>query len=305
MHGGDVAVQSEVGVGSTFFLTLPIGCEARFVSFHAEAVAVIESQLIAPGGSLCRLDGARILVVDDNPDNQAIISFLLQGAGARTEVAGDGAAGVRAVLDALNAGSPYHVIVMDMLMSIMDGYDATRELRTRGVDAQIIALTAYAMSDDREKCLAAGCNYYITKPIEPDSFLETVRAAYAGQGTAAHDCPLPGRHMSNMADNPRFAPLLKKYVAGLPDVIAEIEAAWRETDTTALRIAVHRIHGTATNYGFPWISEKADVCERVLRDSGDIHSVDEPLVQLISMLRSASAESTEEATSSPAHSSGS
>jgi CheY-like chemotaxis protein len=290
MHGGDVAVQSEVGVGSTFSLTLPIGCEASFVHFDGEPFAVTEWQSITSETFGRRLHGARILVVDDNADNQAIISYILQAAGASTDVVGDGAAGIRAVLGELNTGHPYHVVVMDMLMSIMDGYDATRELRARGVGVPIIALTAHAMSDDREKCLEAGCNYYVTKPIEPDSFLDTVYSAYAGQSSVACGGPSLGKSTSNMANNPRFAPLLRKYIAGIPGVIAELEIARRDTDTSVLRNAVHRIHGTATNYGFPQISEVADICERVLRDSPDVHEVDKPLAQLISLLRTASAE---------------
>ena len=303
-HGGEVTLQSEEGAGSTFFLTLPLGSEPRLVSFDPVESPVAESPSVPLDALARHFEGARILLVDDSPDNQVIIGFLLQESGVRPELASDGAAGVRAVLGAVAAGSPYHVILMDMVMPLMDGYAATRELRSRGVNTPIIAMTAHAMSDDRERCLAAGCSAYLSKPIDTDFFLDTVLAAYTGQALANSLHQSPGRHTSHMAHHPRFAPILRKYVADLPAVIAELEAARRDTDAEPLHTLVHCLHGTAANYGFPRISAMAAACEEALRDGRDVREVDELLYQLIHLLRTASAEPVEEAARNPVPSPG-
>ncbi|MCK6484056.1 MAG: response regulator [Phycisphaerae bacterium] len=162
MLGGELTVISTPRRGSTFTLSVATG--------PTDGVRMIEAPhtYIRPAPRdtappVQRLH-ARVLLVEDGPDNQRLISFILRKAGADVTLACDGKSAIEQI-GANAAESPFDLVLMDMQMPIMDGYTATRELRLRGYRGRIIALTAHALPGDREKCLASGCDDYLTKPI--------------------------------------------------------------------------------------------------------------------------------------------
>ena len=107
----------------------------------------------------------RILLAEDDQDHQPLLSMMLRKAGSEVTVAEDGEAAVRLASAARDAGFPFDMIVMDVQMPVLDGLAATRELRERGFAGPIIALTARAVSTDRDRCLAAGCDDFLSKPV--------------------------------------------------------------------------------------------------------------------------------------------
>ncbi|MGI9628998.1 MAG: response regulator [Longimicrobiales bacterium] len=121
-----------------------------------------------------RLGGLRILVVDDGADNQLLFSLYLTQQGAEVTLAGDGADGLQATIDIASDGSFFHVILLDMQMPVMDGYELARRLRDSGYTRPVVALTAHSADKERSRCLEAGCDDFVTKPLPPEALIEAV-----------------------------------------------------------------------------------------------------------------------------------
>ncbi|MFG0252801.1 MAG: PAS domain S-box protein, partial [Phycisphaerales bacterium JB038] len=180
MLGGDIGVESKLGVGTRFTLVLDPGPleAAEYVDSLEEAL--VEDPATALRGSDrtglidARLSG-RVLIAEDGPDNQRLIAHFLSRAGLETEIAANGRIACEMVSEAEEAGADYDLVLMDMQMPEMDGYAAARALRGRGCRTPIIALTAHAMSDDRDKCLDAGCDDYATKPIDRSALISLIQ----------------------------------------------------------------------------------------------------------------------------------
>ncbi|MFO1030938.1 MAG: ATP-binding protein [Planctomycetota bacterium] len=180
--GGEITVQSEVGRGSRFTVTIATGSLAGVerVAQWPEQTPTEPARATGPASSAEAIDlaGVRVLVVEDGLDNQKLISRILGKAGCEVVLADNGQIGVDRVGD---DGAGFDVVLMDLQMPVMDGLTATRELRRRGVRIPIMALTANAMTTDRDQCLAAGCDEFLTKPVDRRRLLGTIRALCRGR----------------------------------------------------------------------------------------------------------------------------
>ncbi len=180
--GGDISVRSEPGKGSCFTVTIDPGSLdgvplLRSLADNAAATRAADRPKKSPLPTLPA--GCRILLAEDGPDNQRLFSFLLRRAGAEVVIAENGriacecilGQGPRADSTGNAAGKAFDLILMDMQMPEMDGYTAVRRLREAGVTVPIVALTAHAMPEDREQCMAVGCDDYLSKPCDAATLL--------------------------------------------------------------------------------------------------------------------------------------
>lgn len=179
--GGDIHVESKLGAGSTFRVNLLVGLpdDAKFCSCQSgqpcidcNRVMTLPSQQYEQADSV--LDGVRCLLIEDGPDNQRLIQMFLTKAGASVEVCENGMDGVNEFMRVARSSHPYDVVLMDMQMPIMDGYEATQKLRELGQAVPVIALTAHAMAESRQACLDAGCDDFASKPIDRRKLIDIV-----------------------------------------------------------------------------------------------------------------------------------
>ncbi|PKL48561.1 MAG: hypothetical protein CVV39_04165 [Planctomycetes bacterium HGW-Planctomycetes-1] len=174
--GGKITAQSNYGKGSTFSLFIPAAIETGRHENHKKAPSADEDAPAKANNANVKFKGS-VLIVEDSPTNQMLIDLLLKKLGIQTDLAQNG-------LEAVQKTNKrrYDVILMDMLMPVMNGYEATRQIKIKGIDTPIIALTACAMKGDDEKCFAAGCDAYLTKPTDRKKLVETLAKYLPAEG---------------------------------------------------------------------------------------------------------------------------
>lgn len=179
LMGGDIEVTSEVNVGSTFRVRLPTGPIDAALLGRPSAGAGPASAPIAGGATApAELAGCRVLYAEDGPDNQRLITRFLEKSGAMVRLVENGREALEEVMRAASGGGAYDIVLMDMLMPEMDGYEATRQLRERGYRGPIVALSASAMSQDRQRCMESGCDWFASKPIRRDELIAALTCFY-------------------------------------------------------------------------------------------------------------------------------
>ena len=286
MLGGDITVSSVACKGSRFTLTVDTGPLEGVVMLDNPGEAVRRAASVVPKREEgIRLRG-RILLAEDGPDNQRLIAFYLRKAGADVTIAENGLTACEKTLQAADAGGPFDVVLMDMHMPELDGYGATARLREHGYRGPIVALTANAMDQDREKCLRAGCDDFMSKPVPRRMLLETVRKHLGAGHDGAMQAPGEegGPLVSDLAGDPDLEPLLEKFVKLLPKRIDAMERTFVNRDIPALADLAHQLKGAAGSYGFRGITEAAHHLEATAKTQGD---VEQTLAELVALCRRA------------------
>jgi signal transduction histidine kinase/DNA-binding NarL/FixJ family response regulator len=261
--GGEINVQSVEGQGSTFTVTIATG--------SLEGVRLLESpsqEALAPASAPIveerrPLAGMNVLIVDDGLTNRQLLQLLLNRAGANVETADNG----QAALD-LTAGCEFDAILMDMQMPVLDGYSATRRLRQRGSSTPVIALTAHAMAGEDQRCRAAGCDYYLTKPVDRRELVDlllrlratgeipaasVVEAADAGVPTATGPGEADLTSELDLSDTEVRA-IVDDFIERLGEDLDQLESVWEARDWTTLAQRAHSLKGTAAMTGFSTLS---------------------------------------------------
>jgi signal transduction histidine kinase/CheY-like chemotaxis protein/HPt (histidine-containing phosphotransfer) domain-containing protein len=270
---GKIEVISRGGQGSTFTLTIDSGGvgEQRGICDSA-AVESCRPHDPAAEQMMPRLM-ARILVAEDGHDNQRLIRTILTRAGADVVIAENG----REAVDLALQGD-FEAVLMDMQMPKLDGYGAAGELRRHGFSRPIIALTAHALDEDREKCLRAGCDDYLMKPVNSALLLHTLAAHIAGEKPPGNrPLVLPPQTKlkadgvtlcSAYAEDPQMIEAIGQFVAELPGHVATLQKCLDEADLNELQNEVHQLKGAGGGYGFDDITRLAAAAEGAIK-SGD------------------------------------
>jgi signal transduction histidine kinase/DNA-binding response OmpR family regulator len=282
--GGQIGAHSEPDKGSVFSVTLDAGTVEDGDLVDGLDESMLTSKSHVPKDPVITLVG-RILLAEDGRDNQRLITLHLRRAGAEVVLAENG----RIAVD-LATQQRFDLILMDMQMPEMDGYEATSELRRRGMTLPIIALTAHAMADDRSKCLAAGCSDYLTKPVDKELLLATINSYLKSAAAAAAAAPKPvvprSPVRSTFADDVDMKPIIAEFVANLPEQVKQIEELLSQNNLAALKRAVHQLKGSGGGYGFQAVTDTAAVAEQQLADAAPLPAIEAKVKELTELLRS-------------------
>jgi signal transduction histidine kinase/CheY-like chemotaxis protein/HPt (histidine-containing phosphotransfer) domain-containing protein len=252
MLGGSLSLDSEIGVGSRFTVTVDAGdLEGVTYLSQTDDAAACQSSVTEPipANSLV----GSVLIAEDNPANQALLKMYVTKAGATATVAEDGQ---RAVEHAFATG--FDLIFMDMQMPKMSGIEATAELRERGYNGPIIALTANSTTEDRALCLQAGCDDFLPKPIDRDKFFKTLDRYLPKADTTENDSPV----ISKLIDEePDLVCLLEGFIGHLPASMDALESAAAKNDWDTLKEQAHQLKGLGGGYGYPDLTTLAGKLE--------------------------------------------
>ncbi len=290
-YGRDEIMKSAKAAGIEDLLVKPVSASLLFESVMRTLGKTDAAQARSLEPAMAATDpgpfaGKRVLLVEDNELNQEVAAELLQSAGFVVVLAGNGAIALAKILQSVE---PYAVILMDMQMPVMDGLDATREIRKlpQCSDLPIVAMTANAMAGDRERCLDAGMNDHVTKPIDPDQLVRTL-ARWVQPGSAAAITALARRLPSRVAQTlPALAPvagldmkqglhhalgrqslyvsLLRKFATEQQEFPAQLIAARAQADWQAAERLVHTLKGLSAQIGASGLRSQAERLEVAVR----------------------------------------
>ncbi|HSF44112.1 MAG TPA: two-component regulator propeller domain-containing protein [Thermoanaerobaculia bacterium] len=257
--GGHMGVESELGRGSTFHFNLR--CEA------AAGPSPVRRERAQPDPGLGRRVPLRILVAEDNATNQKVMLLLLDRLGYQADVAADG----YEVLDALRRRR-YDLVLMDVQMPGMDGFEAARRIHAEwpeGSRPRIVAVTANALSGDREACLAAGMDGYLSKPVFPENLEEVLLGT--GESLPVPAPPEPAvldpsyleglRRLEAAAGKKIVAGIVESYLAESPRRLARMREALASGDAADLRFVAHSLKGSSAQIGAVTVAEKCQEIE--------------------------------------------
>jgi PAS domain S-box-containing protein len=281
--GGDIHVKSEVGKGSSFTVTLDPGVIDPRSMVRGEMLDLNVEQSVDNRTHRWQFAGQRVLVVDDGTENRELVRLVLEEVGLQVDEAENGQVAIdKAKLRA------YELVLMDMQMPVLDGYDATVALRKLGFEQPIVALTAHAMAGFESKILAAGCTGYLTKPIDIDKLLQYLANLLGAKQIALTDEPsklrltsddqskAQSQHtqapmmsnslvISRLAGHPKLGAVARTFGLKLPGEVLKMQAALKSHSFVDLSELAHWLKGAAGSVGYDVFTEPAQRLEKAAK----------------------------------------
>ncbi len=303
---GEIGIESQAGQGSTFWFTVRLDKDLTpalpLPAIDRTTATGNETQAAAPHQPA--LDGACILLVEDNAFNQQVASEFLKDAGAKVSIAAHG----QEALDLMRR-ERFDCVLMDVQMPVMDGLEATRRIRADPAlaDIKVIAMTANASNEDRQRCLAAGMDHFITKPISPEGLYRalakyvTLRQEAASITASAVTRPAAmAVNSASLASDPQVIDLgvlakafennpekVRKFAFRFLDSaqqsIAEIDAALAREDLPLLKALGHRNKSSASSVGALGLARLWQTLE-LMQENGSVEQAREIVCQLQPLL---------------------
>jgi PAS domain S-box-containing protein len=323
--GGDIQVHSTPGQGSTFTVAVEAGSLDGVRMLNAGNAALLLEREEQPKRSATnvRLRPSRVLLVDDGESNRQLITVLLGRAGVEILEAVNGAE----ALERIDENS-FDLVLLDMQMPVMDGYEAARRMRELGHSLPIVAMTANAMQGDEEKCQAAGCSHFLMKPIDIDQLFEllatllgelepgmTTRAASlapavtmppASGGKELEPCESDrgvatqsaehGQFVCSELQDPELRPVIEKFVGSLIIRLQEMLADYAQHDFQSLADHAHWLKGAGGTVGFNVFTEPAARLESQANNES-LDEIAQTLRELVDLTESIRLDEQEPATS--------
>jgi signal transduction histidine kinase/CheY-like chemotaxis protein len=275
MHGGEVSVDSQLGQGSRFQVILPCEVGAQAVESAAAAPSETYGEILEPSPP------AHLLLVEDNLVNQKVVLAMLRKKGYRIDVANDG----KEALAKLANNSRYDLVLMDVQMPVLDGLETTRLIRRdpRWDRLPVVAMTAHAMNGDRERCLQAGMDAYISKPVQPAHLIATIERHLI---SAQHQPPAAASPLERVLADRLMTEesairndMLRLFLQIAPDRLDRIEAAASRADAAALQREVRKITIAADQLASPALRDSARTVQ-LAATAGDFEKVKHGLIAL-------------------------
>lgn len=243
MYGGEIRVESELGKGSTFFVNLL--CEMAETKESSRPAERSQPHAATSVPAQGEERSARILVVEDNPVNQKVVTAILRKKRYRATIANHGQEGLECLARS-DPADPFRLVLMDVQMPVLDGLEATRAIRRepRWKNLPIVAMTAHAMTGDRERCLQAGMNGYISKPVNPTQLLAMIEQYLASDfrklESSQPDTSIPSEPVTD-ADADLVEGMRQLFLQRAPERMQRLESAIASFDGEGLSAEAAKI----------------------------------------------------------------
>ena len=268
LMGGAIGVESAPGVGSTFWFTVVLAKSAAVLAKPRTPMAPVSA----------RQPSARILLADDSATNRILALRLLEKLGHRVDAVGDGAEALTALRTL-----PYDLVLMDVQMPEMDGFEATRAIRAPSTPLPVrripvVAMTAHALKGDRERCLEAGMDDYVAKPVDPGELAAVVERQLRRRSRPGGRVERASRAFDRAAllariggDEELARAVVATFVSDAAGTLPRIEAAIDAGEADLARRLAHTLKGAAGSAGANCVQEMAAAIE-IAAASGDLGS---------------------------------